>query len=218
MSDFAAARFHMVECQIRPNKVTDHRLVDALMDVPREIFVPQALRGVAYVDGDLAVGRGRYLMEPMIFARMLQEAGVDEASRVLDVGCATGYSTAVLARMADSVVGLESDAGLAAAAKDALAQAGANNATVVNAPMAEGYAAGAPYDVIIFEGAVAEVPQAICEQLAEGGRIIATVLGDRGLGEVRLYQRYGRAVSSRILFEAQPHLLPGFEPKPRFEF
>ena len=218
MSDYAAARFHMVECQIRPNKVTDHRLVDALMDVPREVFVPQALRGVAYVDGDIAVGRGRYLMEPMVFARMLQEAGVDEAAKVLDVGCASGYSTAVLARMAGSVVGLESDAALAATAKEALAQAGAGNATVVNAPLGEGYAAGAPYDVIIVEGAVAEIPQALCDQLAEGGRMVATVLGDRGLGEVRLYQRYGRAVSSRVLFEAQPHLLPGLEPKPKFEF
>lgn len=218
MSDYAAARFHMVECQIRPNKVTDHRLVDALMDVPREVFVPQALRGVAYVDGDIAVGSGRFLMEPMVFARMLQEAGVNEAANVLDIGCATGYSTAVLARMAASVVGVEADPKLAEAAKGALAQAGIANATVVNAPLAEGCAVKAPYDVIIFEGAVAEVPSAVCEQLAEGGRMVATVLGDRGLGEVRLYQRYGRAVSSRVLFEAQPHLLPGFEPKPKFEF
>ncbi|WP_448187616.1 protein-L-isoaspartate O-methyltransferase family protein [Azospirillum sp. sgz301742] len=218
MSDYAAARFHMVECQIRPNKVTDHRLVDALMDVPRELFVPQPLRGVAYVDGDVAVGKGRYLMEPMVFARMLQEAGVDETANVLDIGCATGYSTAVLGRMAASVVGVESDPALASAAKSALLQAGVANAEVVNGPLGEGCAAKAPYDVIIFEGAVAEVPQAICDQLAEGGRMVATVLGDRGLGEVRLYQRYGRAVSSRVLFEAQPHLLPGLEPKPKFEF
>lgn len=218
MSDYAAARFHMVECQIRPNKVTDHRLVDALMDVPREIFVPQALRGVAYVDGNIALGNGRYIMEPMVFARMLQEAGVDESATVLDVGCATGYSTAVLARIAASVVGVESDPKLAAAAESALIQAGLSNATVVNGPLGEGHAAKAPYDVIVFEGAVSEVPQAICEQLAEGGRMVVTVLGERGLGEVRLYQRYGRAVSSRVLFEAQPHLLPGFEPKPKFEF
>lgn len=216
MSDFAAARFHMVECQIRPNKVTDHRLVDALMEVPREIFVPQALRGVAYVDGGLAVASGRYLLEPMVFARMLQEAGVDGTSRVLDIGCASGYSTAVLARVAGNVVGLESDAALAATATGALAQTG--NATVVTGPLAEGYAAGGPYDVIIIEGAIADVPQAVSAQLADGGRMVVTVLGDRGLGEVRLFQRNGRTVSSRVLFEAQPHLLPGFEPKPTFEF
>lgn len=218
MSDYAAARFHMVECQIRPNKVTDHRLVDALMDVPRETFVPPALRGVAYVDGDIAIGQGRYLLEPMIFARMLQEVGVDETANVLDIGCGTGYSTAVLARLGASVVGVESDPVLAARATEALAQAGVTNATVVNAPMAEGCAAKAPYDVIVFEGAVSAVPPAVCDQLAEGGSMVACVLGDRGLGEVRLYQRYGRAVSSRVLFEAQPHLLPGFEPKPKFEF
>ena len=218
MSDYAAARFHMVECQIRPNKVTDHRLVEAMMDVPRERFVPDALRGIAYVDGDLAVGQGRYLMEPMIFARMLQEASVQETDKVLDVGCATGYSTAVLARLGASAVGVESDPSLAAKAKDALAQVGATNATVVEGPLGQGCAAEAPYDVIIFEGAVAEVPSQVCEQLAEGGRMVVTVLGERGLGEVRLYQRYGRTVSSRILFEAQPHLLPGFEPKAKFEF
>lgn len=218
MSDFAAARFHMVECQIRPNKVTDHRLVDALMDVPRELFVPQALRGVAYVDGDVAVSKGRYLLEPMVFARMLQEAGVDENARVLDIGCATGYSTAVLARMAASVVGVESDAALAAEAAGALAKAGIHNAQVVNGPLAEGHAAAAPYDVIVFEGAVCEVPETVCGQLAVGGRLVAAVLGERGLGEVRLYQRFAHGVSSRVLFEAQPHLLPGFEPKPKFEF
>lgn len=218
MSDYAAARFFMVEGQIRPNKVTDHRLVEALMDVPREAFVPDAVRGIAYVDEDVPVGNGRYLMEPMIFARMLQEASVGEGDVVLDVGCATGYSTAILARLAATVVGLESDASLAERAKAALASVGAANALAVTGPLAEGYANQAPYDVIIFEGAVSEVPAAICGQLAEGGRMVVTVLGDRGLGEVRLYERTGTVVSSRVLFEAQPHLLPGLEPKPKFEF
>jgi protein-L-isoaspartate(D-aspartate) O-methyltransferase len=218
MSDYAAARFFMVEGQIRPNKVTDHRLVEALMDVPRETFVPDAVRGIAYVDEDVPVGNGRYLMEPMIFARMLQEASIVESDVVLDVGCATGYSTAVLARLARTVVGLESDLALAERAKAALAAAGAANALVATGPMPEGHANQAPYDVIIVEGAVSEVPTALCEQLADGGRMVVTVLGDRGLGEVRLFERTGTVVSSRVLFEAQPHLLPGFEPKPKFEF
>ncbi|HEY0833868.1 MAG TPA: protein-L-isoaspartate O-methyltransferase [Azospirillum sp.] len=218
MSDYAAARFFMVEGQIRPNKVTDHRLVEALMDVPRETFVPDAVRGIAYVDEDVPVGNGRYLMEPMIFARMLQEASIGEGDVVLDVGCATGYSTAVLARLAATVVGLESDDALAGRAKAALASVGAGNALTVTGPLDAGHADQAPYDVIIFEGAVCEVPSAVCEQLAEGGRMVVTVLGDRGLGEVRLYERTGKTVSSRVLFEAQPHLLPGFEPKPKFEF
>lgn len=218
MSDYAAARFYMVEGQIRPNKVTDHRLVEALSEIPREIFVPESARGIAYVDDDLPVGGGRYLMEPMVFARMLQEVGVQVTDSVLDIGCATGYSTAVLARLAASVVGVEIDAGLAARAGEALAAAGAGNASVVNGPLTEGHAAAGPYDVVVIEGTVAEVPQTILGQLAEGGRLVAAVREPGGVGEVRLFQRAGGVVSSRILFEAQPHPLPGFEPKPAFVF
>ncbi|WP_448205035.1 protein-L-isoaspartate O-methyltransferase family protein [Azospirillum sp. sgz302134] len=218
MSEYAAARLNMVEGQIRPNKVTDQRLVDAMLDIPREVFVPQAARGIAYVDKDIAVGSGRYLMEPMVFARMLQEVGVDETDTVLDIGCGTGYSTAVLARLATKVVGVESDASLAQRATAALAESGVANAAVVNAPLTEGHAAQGPYDVIVVEGLVAELPEAILGQLAEGGRLIAAVMGDRGVGEVKLYQRIAGVVSGRVLFEAQPHPLPGFEPKPKFVF
>jgi Protein-L-isoaspartate carboxylmethyltransferase len=218
MSEYAAARLNMVEGQIRPNKVTDHRLVEAMLDIPREVFVPKAARGIAYVDKDIAIGNGRSLMEPMVFARMLQEVGVDETDVVLDIGCGTGYSTAVLARLAATVVGVESDAELAQRATEALAQIGVVNATVVTGPLPEGNPAQAPYDVIVIEGLVAEVPAGITSQLAEGGRLIAAVMGDRGVGEVKLYQRLGGVVSSRVLFEAQPRLLPGFEPKPKFVF
>jgi len=218
MSEYAAARLNMVEGQIRPNKVTDHRLVEAMLDIPREVFVPQAARGIAYVDKDIAIGNGRYMMEPMVFARMLQEVGVDETDVVLDIGCGSGYSTAVLARLAATVVGVESDAELAQRATEALAQSGVVNATVVTGPLPDGNPAQAPYDVIVIEGLVAEVPAAITDQLAEGGRLIVAVMGDRGVGEVKLYQRLGGLVSSRVLFEAQPRLLPGFEPKPKFVF
>lgn len=218
MSDYAAARFHMVEGQIRPNKVTDHRLVEAMLDIPREIFVPKTVRGIAYVDEDIAIGNGRYLMEPMVFARMLQEVGIEETDVVLDIGCGTGYSTAVLARLAGTVVGIESDAELAARATEALANVGSDNAVVISAPLTEGYPAQAPYDVIVVEGLVAHVPDGIIAQLAEGGRLIAAVHGERGVGEVRLFQRIGGVVSSRALFEASPHPLPGFEPAPKFVF
>ncbi len=218
MSDYAAARFYMVEGQIRPNKVTDSRLLDALMGIPREIYVPQALRSVAYVDGDITISQGRYLIEPMVFARMLQEAGVGETAKVLDVGCGMGYSTAVLARLAAQVVGLESDPTLASSAKATLAQAGVTNATVVTGPLDKGWAAEAPYDVIIFEGAATEIPVTIRDQLADGGCLVVCVPGDRGLGEMRLYRRLGHTLSSRILFETRQHLLPGLESKPKFEF
>lgn len=218
MYDYAAARTNMVEGQIRPNKVTDHRLVEAMLDIPREVFVPKAARGIAYVDEDIAIGNGRYLMEPMVFARMLQEVGVEETDVVLDIGCGTGYSTAVLARLGATVVGIESDVELAKRATEALAEVGVDNAVVMTAPLTEGYPAQAPYDVIVIEGLVAEVPAGIADQLAEGGRMIAAVHGDSGVGEVKLFQRVGGVVSGRVLFEAQPRQLPGFEPKPKFVF
>ncbi len=218
MTDFAAARYFMVEGQIRPNKVTDHRLVDVLSETPREAYVPEAARGVAYVDDDLPIGNGRFLLEPMVFARMLQYVSVQAGDRVLDVGCAGGYSTAVLARLAASVVGLDSDPALTAAAGAALAAQGIANTTIVTGPMAQGYAQSAPYDVIVIEGTIPEVPVALAGQLAEDGRLVAIVQSERGVGEVRLFQRAGGVLSSRILFEAQPHGLPGFEKKASFVF
>ncbi|AWK87010.1 protein-L-isoaspartate O-methyltransferase family protein [Azospirillum thermophilum] len=218
MTDYAAARFHMVEGQIRPNKVTDHRLVEAMSELPREQFVPESVRGIAYVDDDLPIGKGRFVMEPMVFARMLQEAGVGETETVLDVGCAGGYSTAVLARLGASVVGLDSDPDLVARASAALSATGIANAAVVAGDMTGGHAAKAPYDVIVVEGTVAHIPDALLDQLAEGGRLVAPVLNDNGVGSVRLYQRIGGVVSHRILFEAHPRTLPGFEPKPAFVF
>lgn len=218
LSDTAAARVHMVEGQIRPNKVTDERLVEALLEIPRELFVPKAARGIAYVDQTLPVGNGRCLLEPMLFGRMLQEVVIEPTDTVLDVGCATGYSTAVLSRLAATVVGIESDGDLVQHATQALAAVGADNALAVEADLPGGYPAQGPYDVIIINGSVAEVPDALLNQLAPNGRLIGVVLGARGLGEVRLYRRVGDTVSSRALFESQPPVLPGFEPKPVFQF
>lgn len=218
MPDYAAARFHMVEGQVRPNKVTDQRLVDAMMTVPRELFVPKAVRGIAYVDEDVAIAPGRFLLEPMVFARMLQAAAIGERDVVLDVGCGSGYSAAVIARLAATVVALESDEALAARASAALSETGVDNALVVCGPLNLGHPAQAPYDVIVVNGAVAEVPSALGEQLADGGRMVVTVVRPHAAGEVRMFQRVGGVLSSRVLFEARPPLLPGFEPVPAFEF
>ncbi|HYD32808.1 MAG TPA: protein-L-isoaspartate O-methyltransferase [Azospirillaceae bacterium] len=218
MTNFAAARINMVEGQIRPNKVVDPNLVNALMSVPREQFVPKEARGIAYVDEDIPLGSGRFLMEPLVLGRLLQAAAVGPDEVVLDVGCGTGYSTAVLAKMAATVVGLETDKELAARAMETLRGVGVDNALVIEGALADGYPAQAPYDVILLGGAVAEVPGALLDQLADGGRLVGIVVSGRGLGEAKLFRKAGSVVSSRNLFEAGTPLLPGFELKPRFVF
>ncbi len=218
MVDFSTARLNMVESQIRTNKVTDARILEALETIPREAYVPEARRGVCYVDEDLSIGDGRYLMEPMVLARLLQEARIGEEDVVLDVGCATGYSCAVLARLAATVVGVECEAALAEEANRILSEQGIDNAVVVRDPLGDGYPKQAPYNVIVLEGSVAEVPAAIREQLADGGRLVAVIRGERGLGRATLMQRNGDVVSSRVLFDAATPSLPGFEREERFVF
>jgi len=218
MPDYSAARLNMVEGQVRPNKVTDHALIEAMSTVPRELFVPKAARGFAYVDEDIAIGNGRYLVEPMVIARLLQEAQVRPTDIVLDVGCGTGYATALLSRMAATVVALESDAELAGRANQTLRDLGVDNFVLVEGPLAEGYPKQAPYDVILIHGSVAEVPAAILEQLADGGRLVTVVSPNGRMGQARLYQRTGSVETGRVLFDAATPLLPGFERKPVFEF
>ncbi len=218
MTDFAAARHNMVESQIRPNRVSNPALIEALQDVPREQFVPVASRPVAYVDDDIAVKRGRFLMEPRIMARLIESAAIDPNDMVLDVGCGTGYSTAILARLCGTAVGLESDDELAAEAEERLTALGIDNALIVRNDLREGYPGQAPYDVIIFGGAVAEIPEAFGEQLAERGRLLAVVGGDGIVGKATLMTKHGGVLSSREVFDAATPFLPGFEPAEDFRF
>ncbi len=218
MPDYSAARFNMVEGQVRPNKVTDQALVEAMLAVPRELFVPKAARSVAYVDEDIHVGNGRYLIEPMVLGRLLNEARVQPTDVVLVIGSGTGYSSALLSRTAATVVALEQDHDFAAKATDTLRELGADNVVVVEGPLTEGYPKQAPYDVILIDGAVAETPTAILEQLADGGRLVTVTSRTGHMGQAKLYTRTGSIESGRTLFEAAVPLLPGFEPKAVFEF
>jgi protein-L-isoaspartate(D-aspartate) O-methyltransferase len=217
MSDYAAARLHMVQSQILPNNASDPRVAEALQRVPRELFVPARLNTVAYLDKDIEVAPGRYLMEPLVYARLLQAAAVETADVVLDVGCTSGYSAAVLADLAASVVALESDAELAARASQTLADLGADNAVVVEGDLAAGIADQGPYDVIILNGAVTAVPEALTGQLAEGGRL-AAVVEVNGVGRIRLLRRQNGNVSGHDICDAQVPALPGFAPKAGFSF
>jgi protein-L-isoaspartate(D-aspartate) O-methyltransferase len=201
MTDFAAARRKMVENQLRTNGITDRRLIAVMAQLPREDFVPAARRDLAYIDGvhQLPGSSGRSLAAPAPFARMVQLAEVESTSKVLDIGCGTGYSAAVLASLADSVVAVESDAELAAEARRHLAELGLDDATVVEGPLEAGAPSEAPFDVIILEGAVREVPKTLFGQLAEGGRLVA-LLQEGAAAAAHLYVRSGDDVAGRPEF------------------
>jgi protein-L-isoaspartate(D-aspartate) O-methyltransferase len=218
MTLFDAARNHMVDSQLRPNKVTDDRVLGAFARIRRELFVPVHLRQVAYIDEDLPLGGGRYLMEPMVAARLLQAANVERGEPALIVGAGTGYEAAVVAVLARSVVALEENPEFARRARAALVEHAIATVSVVEGPLPEGCRPRAPYDVILFTGAVAEVPPEIVSQLAEGGRLLAVVKAEAAIGRATLTTRTGGVLARRIIFDAATPLLPGFLPKPAFVF
>ena len=219
MMDYAAVRHNMVESQLRTNKVTNWRLIDAMDDVPRERFVPKQLSSVAYVDEDLLVAPGRYLMEPLVLARLLQAATVTEEDVALDIGCATGYSSAVLGRLAGTVVGLEADSTLADAASQTLSDIGADNVIVVSGNLAEGYSRQGPYDVILFSGGIPHVPPVVMDQLAEGGRMVAVLRGPgEAIGRATLWVKLRGELSHRVVCDASVPSWPGIRTETVFQF
>lgn len=219
MTDFALARRNMVEGQLRPNRVNDAGLLAALGELPRERFLPEALRSVAYADDDVPLGNGRFMMEPMVLARLIQVLQPQAGDKAMVVAAGRGYGAAILARLAKSVVAVESDAGLTAGARQALRDLGVTGVQQVAGEAEQGAASSGPYDVILVEGAVHEVPKAIADQLAEGGRL-ATVLADPSgaLGVAHLFVKQGGVVSGRPLFDAGTPPLPGFARPARFTF
>jgi len=218
MSVHETARAHMIESQLRPNRVTDDRLIGAFGQLRRELFVPEHLRGVAYVDEDLPLGKGRYLMQPMVLARLLQVAAVNPRETVLVVGAGVGYEAALLSLLARNVIALEDNAELARFGRSALVEHGIATASYVEAPLPAGHRQRAPYDVILFGGAVAEVPQEISSQLGEGGRMVAVLRPGAGVGRATVMLRTGGVLAQRVIFDATTPLLPGFVPKPAFVF
>jgi protein-L-isoaspartate(D-aspartate) O-methyltransferase len=221
MQDYAAARRMMVDGQVRTADVTDRRLIAAMLELPRERYFPEDKGTLAYLDLDAVVSEVgspvRKLLKPMVLAKLIQAAEVAEGDRVLDVGCATGYSTAVISRLAGSVVGLEEDPLLVRQANETLTDAGLANARVVQGPLARGFAAEGPYDVIVLEGSAELVPAAVSEQLKEGGRL-ACVLGHGPGARAMLYRRIAGELSGRAVFDAAAPPLPGFARPAAFAF
>lgn len=222
MNDFAAARLNMIESQVRPNGITDRRIIAAMEVIPRERFVPESRAAIAYVDEDVPLNAAdpvagpRALIEAMAFARMLQHAAIRPGDKVLVVGAGTGYGASVIAALADKVVALESDPALVKAAHANLA--GLAHVKVVEGPLEAGVAADKPFDVILLEGRVEDVPQPLLDQLAEGGRLVA-VVGSSEVAQACVFTRSHSVMAMRQVFDASITALPGFRKKtPAFVF
>jgi protein-L-isoaspartate(D-aspartate) O-methyltransferase len=217
MFDTAAARRIMVDCQVRTADVTDPELIAAMLEVPRELFVPKALADRAYLDSDLTIGEGRVLLKPMVLAKLIQAGQIGPTDHVLDAGCGTGYSAAILARLAGSVVALEQDAAIAATAKQALAAAGAGGVTVVTGALTEGWPSGGPYDFILLNGASEITPDAYAGQLKPNGRL-ACIYRPGPAGKAMIYRAVEGHLVGRPIFEAAAPVLPGFTAPKAFVF
>ena len=217
MMDFAAARLSMVQNQLLPNNLHDADVTAAVLVVPRERFVPDHLAEVAYLDEDIMVGAGRYLMEPRVFARLLQAAQIHADDVVLDIGCGTGYSSAVLSHLAGAVVALEGDEDLAATATTLLAGLDCDNVSVVTGAMPEGHPGQGPYDVILVNGSIAAVPDNLLAQLSEGCRLVC-VVGSARIGKATVVIKRQGGHDTRLLFDAAVPPLPDFQATTSFVF
>ncbi|NKB59501.1 MAG: protein-L-isoaspartate O-methyltransferase [Alphaproteobacteria bacterium] len=215
---FEDARRIMVESQLRPNRVTDEAVLTAMGSLPRELFVPETLRSIAYVDEDLEIASGRCIMEPLILARLVQAAAPEKGDVALVVGAGSGYAAAVFARLCDTVFALESDAALAASATTLLSELVLDNVVVVEGSLAEGLPKQGPFNVILFNGGINDVPETVAGQLADGGRLVAVLGGENGVGRATLAQRGGAGVSKRVLFDASIPVLPEFRNEAGFVF
>jgi protein-L-isoaspartate(D-aspartate) O-methyltransferase len=220
--DYQAARHNMVENQIRPNRVTDILVINSMAKIPREKFVPKNLEAVAYSDRAIFLGNERYLMAPMLFARLLQEAQISVDHIVLNVGCGSGYSTAVLAGISKAVVGIEIDSLLAKKASTIMVELGIDNALIVEKILTDGYAKQAPYDVIIFSGSIEQVPKKIIDQMADGGRLVSVIMDETkspdSMGKVVVANKFDGVVSKTEVFDASTPALLEFKKEKYFRF
>lgn len=209
MTDFQTRRMVMVDTQVRPSDVTKFPIIDAMLTVAREAYFPANLREAAYLGDNVDIGGGRVVLEPRTLAKLLDALDIQPTDLALDLGCGLGYSAAVIARLADTVVAVEEDADLAALAQTTLGATGVDNAVVIHAPLATGAAKHGPYDVITVQGAAEVVPDAVLAQLKDGGRI-GCLFMEGALGVARIGHKSGGRVTWRFAFNASAPVLPGF--------
>jgi protein-L-isoaspartate(D-aspartate) O-methyltransferase len=218
MYDYAKARLAMVNSQIRPSDVTDHRIQDAMGSIPRELFLPKSQLSKAYADAEVALSETRSMLRPREFAKLVHAARVKQTDVVLDIACGRGYSSAVLARLAETVIGLEdAQSKLAAKTGDRLSKVGADNAVIIEGELAAGVPGQGPFDVIFVNGAVSAPAPAWLDQLAENGRL-AVIERDGVIGRAMIYTKTSGHVGERAVFDAAPPFLPGFEAITGFVF
>ena len=216
--DFAVARENMVENDVRTNDVTDRRLIAAMRAIAREEFVPAEHREIAYGDLSVPIGHGRYLLDPRTFSKLIQAAELKGSDSVLDIGCGMGYSALVLAQLAGRVIALEEEEALASAAARQIARAGARNVVIERGFLKEGARDHGPYDAIVIEGAVDEVPQQLVDQLKPDGRLLCVQCRGGRLGRAIRFLKTADALSGRALFDARVPMLPGFARPRAFVF
>lgn len=217
MADYKTRRTMMVDTQVRPSDVTKFPIIDALLDVPREEYVPDHKRDAAYIGESIDIAEDRILLDPRTFAKILDVAEVGSGDVVLDLGCGLGYSTAVLAHIADFVVAVEDDADRAAEAQSILTAQGVDNAAVFDGPLTEGAAKNGPYDLIVLQGAIETFPDTLADQIKEGGRVVA-IFAEGALGVVRLGRKVDGVLNWRMAFNAGAPVLKGFEKAAEFSF
>jgi len=217
MTDFAAARYAMVEGQVRPSDVTQYGIIDAMLWAPRERFVPSSKHGVAYAEADIPLAEGRVVLSPPVFAKMLGAAAVGPEDLVLDLAPGMGYSTAVLSRLAAVVIAIEPDASMVNHAAETLRDLDCDNVVVQDGNPADGDPEHGPFDVIFVNGGIETVPAPLIEQLKDGGRLVAVVM-EGTVGQCRVMVKAGDHLSHRRMFDATAPILPGFERQDAFAF
>ena len=218
MEDSKIALWNMVDCQLRPNLVSDPEVIEAFLKVPRDRFVPEDRRSIAYADRNIDIGDGRVLMAPMFFGKVLQYCAISPTEIVLDVACGLGYGCAVLSSLAGTVIGLEGSPSLVSEGSALLTDLSLDNAIVVSGDLRNGLEEEGPYDVIIVEGSVGVFPDQYEKQLASGGRLVLFERLENGNGQAVVYLKHGNTLSRRILFDAILPVLPEFVAEPGFVF
>jgi protein-L-isoaspartate(D-aspartate) O-methyltransferase len=210
MTDYSTLRTAMVDCQVRPSDVTKFPIIEAMLSVPREVYVPNESRGVAYAGDHVFLGNNRVVLDARLLAKMLDALDIGGGDLVLNVGCGLGYSSAIIAHLAEAVIALEEDAALASEAEANLASQSVDNAIVVSGPLTDGAAKHGPYDAIFFAGGIVEIPADLLDQLKDGGRAVAVFMQNQ-FGQCKIGVKADGRVAWRTVFDGAAPVLPGFE-------